>query len=100
MDIGGAIKLCRTRRKLTQATVAKKAGVSVSYLSLVERNERHPPIPILENISRAVGVPFSILVFLAAGPAELEVLGKDIVEKLSFVALAVLEEQRQQPSLL
>jgi transcriptional regulator with XRE-family HTH domain len=47
----------RTRRKLSQQTVADKAGLSVSYISMLERGMRVPPLETLEAIARALGVP-------------------------------------------
>ena len=43
MNLGKAITLSRTRRGLTQAELAKRAGLSVSYLSLLEQNKRTDP---------------------------------------------------------
>ena len=40
MNIGQAIQLARSKRKLSQAELAKRAGISVSYLSLLERGRR------------------------------------------------------------
>jgi transcriptional regulator with XRE-family HTH domain len=47
----------RTRRKLSQQTVADKAGLSVSYISMLERGVRVPPLETLEAVAKALGVP-------------------------------------------
>jgi transcriptional regulator with XRE-family HTH domain len=47
----------RTRRKLSQQTVAEKAGLSVSYISMLERGVRVPPLETLEAVAKALGVP-------------------------------------------
>ncbi len=47
----------RTRRKLSQQTVADKAGLSVSYISMLERGVRVPPLETLEVVAKALGVP-------------------------------------------
>lgn len=47
----------RTRRKLSQQTVAAKAGLSVSYISMLERGVRVPPLETLEVVAKALGVP-------------------------------------------
>ncbi len=47
----------RTRRKLSQQTVADKAGLSVSYISMLERGVRAPPLETLEAVAKALGVP-------------------------------------------
>jgi transcriptional regulator with XRE-family HTH domain len=52
------IKALRTRAGLTQAEVAKKAKVTVPYLSMLERGRRRSPsIPVLRRLARALGVP-------------------------------------------
>jgi transcriptional regulator with XRE-family HTH domain len=47
----------RMRRKLSQQTVADKAGLSVSYISMLERGVRVPPLETLEAVAKALGVP-------------------------------------------
>ncbi len=55
------LKSERLRRKLSQEILAKKAGLSVSYISMLERGQRSPPLDTLEALSKA----------LAVGPASL-----------------------------
>lgn len=93
MNIGYAIKLCRQQRKLTQGELAKDAGVSISYLSLLERGERSDPgLLSLENIAKGLGVPMTLLLFLAAGESELRGFTPELKEKLSAVALNLMRE--------
>ncbi len=51
------LRAVRMQRKLSQERVAKKAGISVSYVSMLERGERSPPLETLESIAKALGVP-------------------------------------------
>jgi transcriptional regulator with XRE-family HTH domain len=46
----------RARKKLAQREVAKRAGASMSYISLLERGQRSPPLETLETLARALGV--------------------------------------------
>jgi transcriptional regulator with XRE-family HTH domain len=56
------LKSERLRRKLSQETLAKKAGLSVSYISMLERGQRTPPLDTLESLSKALGVgPASLI---------------------------------------
>lgn len=48
--------MARTQQKLSQQAVAKKARVSVSYVSMLERGERTPPLETLEVLAKALGV--------------------------------------------
>jgi transcriptional regulator with XRE-family HTH domain len=52
----------RTARKLSQATLAKAAGISVSYVSMLERGQRSPPLETLEAVAKALRVSPASLV--------------------------------------
>ena len=57
----------RARKNLSQREVADKAKVSVSYISMLERGQRSPPLETLEMIAKALGV--APLILLEAGRA-------------------------------
>jgi len=60
------LRTVRAHRKLSQQAVAKKARVSVSYVSMLERGERTPPLETLEVLAKALGVsPLYLLQELA-----------------------------------
>ncbi len=46
----------RQRRGLTQEALAEKAKVSVSYISMLSRGRRSPPLDTLESLARALEV--------------------------------------------
>lgn len=92
MNIGGAIQLSRSKRKLSQAALAKRAGISVSYLSLLERALRDPPLSTLQKIAEALNMPLEILFFLGAENGELSGLNKDLAGQLAIAALELLNE--------
>jgi transcriptional regulator with XRE-family HTH domain len=50
------IGLVRRQQKLSQDALAKKARISVSYVSMLERGTRVPPLDTLEVIAKALGV--------------------------------------------
>ncbi len=50
------LKSERLRKKLSQEALASKAGLSVSYISMLEREQRTPPLDTLESLARALGV--------------------------------------------
>lgn len=91
MNLGKAIKLCRTQKNLSQSDLANLSGMSVSYISLLERNKRDPNLSAVENIADALNIPFSILMFLAADSAELNEVNPELAEKLSYTALKLIE---------
>lgn len=101
MNLGRAIALCRKQREMNQAELAERAGVSVSYISLLEKNKRKDPtLSTIQNVSEALGVPSSILFFLAADQTELAGLSPELQEKLSFAALMFINAQSSEPTLL
>lgn len=53
----GNMKEIRTEKKLSQEEVATKAKVSVSYVSMLERGQRNPPLDTVETVAKALGVP-------------------------------------------
>lgn len=93
MNLGRAIKLCRSQREMTQTKLATETGLSVSYLSLLEKNKRDPSVSTIQKIAEALSIPSSILFFLAADKAELKGLDEDLAEKLAFTALTLMHEK-------
>lgn len=90
MHIGRAIRLCRIQQNLSQSQLATLAGLSVSYLSLLEREKRDPALSTVEHIADSLHMPLFLLVFLASPETELESLNIQLREKLSDVALRML----------
>ena len=56
-NVSRNILALRETKKLTQSALARKAKVSVSYVSMLERGVRVPPLETLEVIAKALGVP-------------------------------------------
>lgn len=94
MNVGQAIKLCRTQRGISQTDLAQQAECSVSYLSMLENNKRDPTLSTLENIADALGIPVSIIFFLAAEASDLKGIDKNLQGELARTALDLLNESR------
>ncbi|WP_033535564.1 helix-turn-helix domain-containing protein [Bordetella trematum] len=90
MNIGQAIKMCRTRRGASQSELAQQADCSVSYLSMLENNKRDPTLSTLTKIAQALRVPVGILFFLAAEGNELSGMDKTLQGDLARTALELL----------
>jgi len=56
MKIGARIKDLRTRQRVTLKELAKKADLTASFLSQLERNLVSPSVSSLEKIAEALGV--------------------------------------------
>jgi transcriptional regulator with XRE-family HTH domain len=58
----GNVRKLRGKKKLSQKTLADKIGISVSYVSMLERGQRSPPLDMLEKVAKSLGVsPISLL---------------------------------------
>ena len=65
MDIGSIIKKLRKARKVTQTQLAKSSGITQTYLSQIENNQKEPTIPTLKAIAKSLSTPLPILLFMA-----------------------------------
>jgi transcriptional regulator with XRE-family HTH domain len=90
MRLGKTIRTCREARGLKQYELAENAGLSESYLSLVEKDKREPSLSSLDGIASALGVPLSVLIFLAAEGDVKGELSPQHVEEISRRILSVM----------
>lgn len=65
MDLGITIKNIRKQRKQTQSEFAASCGITQTYLSQIESNQREPNLSTLKLISNGLNVPLPILFFLS-----------------------------------
>ena len=59
--LGERISALRRMLKLTQEEFAERTGISVSYLSMIERGQRTPHIATLARVAKELGVSVSQL---------------------------------------
>lgn len=52
--VGRNMRALRLRNGMSQHDVADAAGISVSYISMLERGLRSPPLVTLESIGKAL----------------------------------------------
>lgn len=99
MNLGKTIKLCRKKRGLTQAQLAELSDISVSHICLMEKDKREPTLSKLELISKALDIPLSVLVFLAAQNDEINELNKTQIESLSDSIMGLMDDACRQKAL-
>jgi transcriptional regulator with XRE-family HTH domain len=93
--IGEQIRELRKLKGLTLQQVAGQAGISVGYLSQLERNQSKLPIGVLKKISDVLGVHMNWFFQVTAGspPEEREVVvRKANRRRLTFTGLGIAEE--------
>ncbi len=54
--LGQQLKEAREKKKMTQAQVAKKAGMNTNYYAVIERGEINPSYETLKKIAEALGI--------------------------------------------
>lgn len=90
MNIGYALKVCRSAKKLSLGDLAALTELSPSYLSMIESGKREPTLSSIEKIAGAMGVPTPILLFLASDSSELEGIDPETSRHLSAAVLDVM----------
>ena len=65
MDIGTTIKKIRKQKGQTQEEFASQCGITQTYLSQIENNQKEPIFSVLKSISEQLNIPLPILLFLS-----------------------------------
>jgi transcriptional regulator with XRE-family HTH domain len=90
MNIGHALKLTRSAKKLSLEALSERADLSQSYLSMIESGKREPTLSSVQKIANALGIPTPILLFLAADKSELEGIDAETSQRLSAAVMDVM----------
>jgi transcriptional regulator with XRE-family HTH domain len=77
MTLGGTALAARTRAGLTQAEVARGAGVQLEVYGRIERGEVFPSVPTLRRLSVTLGIGSDELLGLEGGAREPRGGGED-----------------------
>ena len=65
MDLGTTIKKIRQQKGVRQNSLAELSGITPTYLSQIESNQKEPNLSTLRAISEQLGMPLPILFFLS-----------------------------------
>lgn len=60
-NLAEQIRMWRKRHEMTQADLAMRSGISVSFISMIERGERSPSYDTLVQVGQALDIPLSEL---------------------------------------
>ena len=83
MNLGKRIKKARFRAGLSQKEVAQKSGVSVSFLSQVEKGKVSPSLKSLQNIVQALDIKVNQLLDEdTSASRKIKVIKKNTNEKI------------------
>ncbi len=56
LQVGAAVRVCRTKLGWSQAALAERLDSSVEYVSLIERGQRMPSLGMLVRLAQSLGV--------------------------------------------
>lgn len=59
ITVGNKLKEVREKKNLTQAELAKEAGITINYYAMIERGEVNPSLDKLHKIIKALKVKWS-----------------------------------------
>ena len=93
MNIGKTLKLCRTAKDLSLETVAKRAGISTSYLSRLENDKAEPSLALVSKVAEALEVPVPVIIFLASDDNDLKHMDKKMEQRFSELALGLIRQR-------
>ena len=71
MDLGKTIKSIRKQRGIKQNSFAELCGISQTYLSQIENNQKEPNISVLKTICSNLNVSLPILFFLSLDESDI-----------------------------
>lgn len=61
LNFGKAIQKYRAQEGLTQKEFARKAGITPSYLSSLEKGKKEPSIALIKKICNVLKLPYEIM---------------------------------------
>lgn len=83
MNYAKAIRIARSIAGTSQGKLADQSGLDRSYLSLIEGEKRKPTVETLQNISKALNLPFHLLTLLATEKEDAKRINEEQVLSLA-----------------
>ncbi|WP_167608160.1 helix-turn-helix domain-containing protein [Maribellus sediminis] len=92
MKLGSTIKRLRKEKNIRQVDFAKQCGISQTYLSQLENDDRNPTIDVLERISKTLEVPYPVLSFLSLTEDDVSEEKRDMYQRMQKVMFGLVED--------
>ena len=90
--LGKNIKSIRARRGLSQAALAEKAGISITFLSNIERGLKYPLPNILSKIANTLDIEVNQLFVAHTSSNEGKKLLKNMSDDFTQSVIATMEK--------
>jgi transcriptional regulator with XRE-family HTH domain len=84
MNYGKALRIARAIAEVKQSELARKAKVSHSYISLIEKGARRPSTTAIAKMCRGLHIPEPLFAILAAEKADVKDIGDKEFATLGF----------------
>jgi len=98
LSVGAFIKLIRTQLKMSQEALAKRAGVPQSTISRIEKDQKEPPLPLLNKIYAALSCNLVVAPMLNAPLDEIrQQQAKRVAKKHSQYLRGTMNLEKQTP---
>lgn len=94
MNVGGAIKMFRTAANVGQKELAEKAGISVSYISQIERGSKDPKLSTFITIADALQVSPILIIYMSCGEKQIQEIDYDVATALSRWTIETLSRAK------
>jgi transcriptional regulator with XRE-family HTH domain len=89
LSVGQAIKKAREKKKFSFKQVANQTGFSIDYLKNVEKGKLMPPVAMLLQISKALGIDSRSFLYESKPKIQKSIKRQiDIAENYTFTTLA------------
>lgn len=87
MKLGLAIRTLRKglTPKISQVELSKKAGITQTYLSLIESDEKKPSMEVLENIAESLGINIALIFWMTIEEKDVAENKREIYRQLKPV---------------
>jgi len=92
MNLGNTIKDIRKHKGYTQGDFALECGITQTYLSQIENNQKEPNLSVLKKIAEKLIVPLPILFFLSITEEDVQPEKKEIFNAISPTVKNIINE--------
>ena len=92
MDLGSIIKNIRKRKGQKQTEFAQSCGITQTYLSQIENNQKEPNLSTLKEISKNLDIPLPILFFLSLNEEDIPQEKRQAFEIISPSVKSLINE--------
>ena len=92
MDLGSIIKNIRKRKGQSQMEFAQSCGITQTYLSQIENNQKEPNLSTLKDISKNLDIPLPILFFLSLNEEDIPQEKRQAFEIISPSVKSLINE--------